>query len=203
LRLYHEAKGVPIEALPMAVPVNLRSEADPAGGNRFAGVNLAAPVGLRDPEVRIKNIRSQMTRKREERAIDMVGAIAPVLTLMPDSVLESMAGSIVNSDVQASNVPVYAGDTFIAGAKVLRQYGIGPLPGVAMMVVLISRSGYCTISTRYDRASIIDADLWTRCLLAGFDEVLALGGDGRAAPATFTIDTPEPTPVSPNGSAAQ
>ena len=82
----------------------------------------------------------------------MVGAIAPVLSLLPDTVLESMAGSIVNSDVQASNVPVYAGDTFIAGAKILRQYGIGPLPGVAMMVVLISRAGYCTITTRYDRA---------------------------------------------------
>jgi len=203
LRLYHQAKGVPIEALPMAVPVNLRSEADPAGGNRFAGVNLAAPIGLHDPEMRIKNIRSQMTRKREERAIDMVGAIAPVLTLMPDSVLESVAGSIVNSDVQASNVPVYAGDTFVAGAKILRQYGIGPLPGVAMMVVLISRAGYCTVSTRYDRASVTDPDLWARCLLTGFDEVLALGGDGRAAPATFTIDVPEPTPVSPNGSAAQ
>jgi diacylglycerol O-acyltransferase len=203
LRLYHEAKGVPIEALPMAVPVNLRSEADPAGGNRFAGVNLAAPIGLHDPGMRIKNIRSQMTHKREERAIDMVGAIAPVLTLMPDSVLESVAGSIVNSDVQASNVPVYAGDTFVAGAKVLRQYGLGPLPGVAMMVVLISRAGYCTISTRYDRAAIADADLWARCLLAGFDEVLALGGDGRASPASFTIDAQEPTPVSSNGSAAQ
>jgi diacylglycerol O-acyltransferase len=203
LRLYHEAKGVPIEALPMAVPVNLRSEADPAGGNRFAGVNLAAPIGLHDPEMRIKNIRSQMTHKREERAIDMVGAIAPVLTLMPDGVLESMAGSIVNSDVQASNVPVYAGDTFVAGAKILRQYGLGPLPGVAMMVVLISRAGYCTISTRYDRAAIADSDLWARCLLAGFDEVLALGGDGRASPASFTTDVPEPTPVSPNGSAAQ
>ena len=76
LRLYHEAKGVPIEALPMAVPVNLRSEVDPAGGNRFAGVNLAVPISLHDPEIRIKNIRSQMT-KRDERAIDMVGAIAP------------------------------------------------------------------------------------------------------------------------------
>jgi diacylglycerol O-acyltransferase len=203
LRLYHEAKGVPIDALPMAVPVNLRSEADPAGGNRFAGVNLAAPLGLTDPEIRIKNIRSQMTRKREERAIDMVGAIAPVLSLMPDNVLESMAGSLVNSDVQASNVPVYAGDTFIAGAKIVRQYGIGPLPGVAMMVVLISRAGYCTITTRYDRASVTDHDLWARCLLSGFDEVLALGGDGRAAPASFTIETAEPTAVSPNGSAAQ
>ncbi|KUH95810.1 wax ester/triacylglycerol synthase family O-acyltransferase [Mycobacterium sp. IS-1556] len=203
LRLYHEAKGVPIETLPMAVPVNLRSDADPAGGNRFAGINLAAPIGLSDPEVRIRHIRSQMTTKREERAIDMVGAIAPLVGLLPDSVLESMAGSFVNSDVQASNVPVYAGDTFIAGAKVLRQYGLGPLPGVAMMVVLVSRSGYCTITSRYDRAAVTDQDLWARCLLAGFDEVLALGGDGRAEPASFTVDATSAVSSSPNGSAAQ
>jgi WS/DGAT/MGAT family acyltransferase len=203
LRRYHEAKGVPVDALPMAVPVNLRSDADPAGGNRFAGVNLAAPIGLQDPAVRIKNVRSQMTTKREERAIDMTSAIAPILTLLPDAVLESMAGSIVNSDVQASNVPVYAGDTFIAGAKILRQYGIGPLPGVAMMVVLISRAGYCTITTRYDRAAITDPDLWAHCLVSGFNEVLALGGDGRAVPASFTLDTTQSSPVSPNGSAPQ
>lgn len=186
LRLYHESMGVPVDTLPMAVPVNLRSDADPAGGNRFVGVNLAAPVGLSDPAMRIKEIRAQMRSKRDERALDVVGAIAPLVSLLPDSVLETMAGSIVNSDVQASNVPVYAGDTFIAGAKVLRQYGLGPLPGVAMMVVLISRSGYCTISTRYDRASITDPGLLAQCLLDGFDEVLALGGDGRAVPATFS-----------------
>lgn len=186
LRLYHQAMGVPVDTLPMAVPVNLRSDGDPAGGNRFVGVNLAAPIGLSDPAVRIREIRAQMRNKRDERALDMIGAIAPIVSLLPDSVLETMAGSIVNSDVQASNVPVYAGDTFIAGAKVLRQYGLGPLPGVAMMVVLISRSGYCTISTRYDRASITDPGLLAECLLDGFDEVLALGGDGRAVPATFS-----------------
>jgi diacylglycerol O-acyltransferase len=118
-----------------------------------------------------------------------------------------VAGSVVNSDVQASNVPVYPGDTFIAGAKILRHYGIGPLPGVAMMVVLVSRAGYCTITTRYDRAAIVDPKLWARCLQAGFDEVLALGGDGRSAPASFTPDAiPAPTATSstsPNGSAAQ
>lgn len=202
LRLYHEAKGVPIDTLPMAVPVNLRSDADPSGGNRFAGVNLAAPIGLTDPEIRIHNIRCQMTGKRDERAIDMVSAVAPVLGLLPDAVLESMAGSIVNSDVQASNVPVYAGDTFIAGARVLRQYGLGPLPGVAMMVVLISRSGYCTVTTRYDRAAITDHPLWAHCLLLGFDEVLALGGAARAEPASFAEADDSPV-TSTNGNAAR
>lgn len=201
LRLYHEALGVPVATLPMAVPVSLRSDADPAGGNRFVGVNLAAPIGLTDPTKRIAKVRSQMTQKREERALDMVGAVAPVASLLPDSVLEAMAGSVVNSDVQASNVPVYSGDTFIAGAKILRQYGIGPLPGVAIMVVLVSRSGYCTVTARYDRASITDPDLFARCLLEGFDEVLALGGPGRVEPAAVTDRDTAPSNASTNGSA--
>ena len=195
LRRYHEAMGITLETLPMAVPVNLRSEDDPAGGNRFAGINLAAPVGVVDPEARIKAIRAQMTSRREERAINVVGLMAPVLSLLPDTLLESMAGSVVNSDVQASNVPVFPGDTYIAGAKILRHYGIGPLPGVAMMVVLVSRGGYISVTARYDRASIVDDGLFARCLREGFDEVLALGGDARVVPASFGDAT--------NGGAAQ
>ncbi|MGV9801078.1 wax ester/triacylglycerol synthase family O-acyltransferase [Mycobacterium sp. NPDC003449] len=201
LRIYHEAKGIPVQTLPMAVPVNLRAQDDPAGGNRFAGVNLAAPVAIADPAARIKAVRSQMTSKRQERAIDVVGAVAPVLSLLPDTFLESVAGSVVNSDVQASNVPVYPGDTYIAGAKILRHYGLGPLPGVAMMAVLISRSGHITVTVRYDRAAVTDDRLFARCLRDGFDEVLALGGDARCTPASFSVDAP--AGESSNGGGAQ
>jgi diacylglycerol O-acyltransferase len=125
-----------------------------------------------------------------------------MLSLVPDTVLESMAGSVVNSDVQASNVPVYAGDTFIAGAKILRQYGLGPLPGVAMMVVLMSRAGYITVTARYDRAAVTDGNFFATCLQRGFDEVLALGGEGRCVPASFTPIADEPSPPSLNGNSA-
>lgn len=205
LRRYHDALGVPVQTLPMAVPVNLRADSDPAGGNRFAGVNIAAPIGTVDPVARMQKIRAQMTQRREEAALDVLGAVAPVLSLLPDPVLEQMTGSVIASDIQASNVPVYPGDTYIAGSQVLRQYGIGPLPGVAMMVVLVSRSGYCTISARYDRAAITDEALFARCLAAGFDEVLALAGDPnlRAQPVSFEGPAPAPEPTDPtdNGSA--
>jgi diacylglycerol O-acyltransferase len=200
LRLYHQELGVPIDALPMAIPVNLRAEADPAGGNRFAGVMISAPLGISDPTARIHNVRTQMIKRREEPAIDMIGAVAPLLGLLPDALLESVAGSVVSADVQASNVPVFASDTYIAGAKVLRQYGIGPLPGVAMMAVLISRGGVCTVTTRYDRASFRDEALWARCLLAGFNEVLALGGAGHATSASFDEPALSATQPSSNGS---
>lgn len=190
---YHEALGVPIATLPMAVPVNLRAEADPAGGNRFTGVNLAAPVGTADPVARMRKIRAQMTQRREEPAMDIIESIAPVLSVLPGPLLESMTGSVVSADVQASNLPVYPGDTYIAGAKVLRQYGIGPLPGVAIMVVLISRGGMCTITARYDRAAVRHEELFARCLLEGFDEILALAGDPapHAVPASFAAASAE------------
>ena len=187
---YHQALGVPMSTLPMAVPVSLRADSDAAGGNRFTGVNLAAPIGTADPIARMKKIRAQMTQRRDEPAMDILGSIAPVLSVLPGPLLESLTGSVVGSDVQASNVPVYPGDTFLVGSKILRQYGIGPLPGVAMMVVLISRGGYCTITTRYDRAAISDEALFARCLLEGFDEILALVGDPapHAVPASFDAE---------------
>jgi diacylglycerol O-acyltransferase / wax synthase len=202
LRRYHVALGVPISTLPMAVPVNLRAEGDAAGGNQFTGVNLAAPVGTIDPVARMKKIRAQMTQRRDEPAMNIVGSIAPVLSVLPTAVLEGITGSVVGSDVQASNVPVYPGDTFIAGAKVLRQYGIGPLPGVAMMVVLISRGGWCTITVRYDRAAVRKDALFAQCLVEGFDEILALAGDPvpKAVPASFEAEPADPASRSVSGS---
>ena len=182
LRLYHEELGVPVEAVPMAVPVSLRTEDDPVGGNRFAGVTLAAPLSETDPAERMRLIREQIVTGREERAVDLLGRLAPLLTLLPAPLLEVVAGSMTPPDVQASNVPGYQQDTFIAGAKVQRQYGLGPLPGVAMMVVFVSRAGACTVAARYDTASITDDELFARCLREGFAEVLALGHEAPAPP---------------------
>jgi hypothetical protein len=83
-------------------------------------------------------------------------------------------------DVQASNVPSYQQDTYIGGARIERQYGLGPVPGVGMMVVMVSRAGLCTVTVRYDRAAVKEEELFARCLREGFDEVLALGGEPGA-----------------------
>jgi hypothetical protein len=69
-----------------------------------------------------------------------------------------------------------------------------------MMVVLISRGGHCTITARYDRAAVRDEALFARCLLEGFDEILALAGEPtlHAVPASFTAEPSD----SPNRSVA-
>src|SRR5260370_124022 len=113
---YHEALGVPIDALPLALPVSLRAGDDPASGNRWAGVTIAAPIGESDPAERIRLIREQVIERRSEPAIDVIGRIAPVLGLLPDGALQSVIERITPPDIQASNVPGYSQETFLAGA---------------------------------------------------------------------------------------
>src|SRR5579859_3742008 len=172
---YHEALGVPVDELPLALPVSLRTADDPAAGNRFTGVTIAAPVGESDPAERIRLVREQVIAGRAEPAIGVLDRVAPVLALLPDAALESVTNRITPPDVQASNVPGYWQETFLAGARVDRQYGIGPLPRVAMMAVLISRAGICTVTFRYDTASFIAPDVLEKSLQLGFDEVIELG----------------------------
>ena len=172
---YHEVLGVPVDALPLALPVSLRGADDPASGNRFAGVTIAAPVGEPDPVERMRQVRAQVIARRSEPAIDVIGRLAPVLSLLPDEALHEVIDRITPPDIQASNVPGYAQETFLAGARVDRQYGLGPLPRVAMMAILISRAGTCTVAFRYDTASFTAADQLEKCLQAGFDEIVELG----------------------------
>jgi diacylglycerol O-acyltransferase len=172
---YHEALGVPVEAIPLALPVSLRTGDDPASGNRFAGVSIAAPIGEPDPAERIRLIREQVIARRNEPAIDVLGRLAPVLVLLPDETLFEVTERITPPDIQASNVPGYAQETFLAGARVDRQYGLGPMPRVAMMAILVSRAGTCTVAFRYDTASFSAGDQLEKCLQLGFDEVVELG----------------------------
>ena len=196
---YHQALGVPIDALPLPLPVSLRTNDDPASGNRFAGATIAAPIGEPDPAERIRLVREQVIARRNEPAIDVIGQIAPVLSLLPDGALQLVSERINVPDIQASNVPGYGAETFLAGAKVERQYAMGPLPRVAMMAILVSRAGICTVTVRYDTASFSAADQLEKGLQLGFDEVLELGRPkprpaSRRAPRQQTPATPRRRP---------
>jgi diacylglycerol O-acyltransferase / wax synthase len=175
LRRYHDAFGVAIDALPMTVAVNVRKKNDPLGGNRLSGMRLAAPVGIADPAARIHEIQVQLCRQRNEGATDVFGALVPFLNLAPTGVVESLV-SMTNWDVQTTNVQFFQRDTYVAGAKILRQYALAPLTGMAVTAVLLSLSDVCSVTVRYDRASVSDETLFAQCLRAGFDEVLEIGG---------------------------
>ncbi len=181
LRRYHDAMGVPIEALPLAMPVNLRKDDDPAAGNRIAGARLAVPIAEADPVSRMKQVRALVLTAVHEPAMNILGAIAPLLSQAPAPLLAGLTDSIASMDIQASNVPGYPEAPYIAGCKVVKLYPFGPLPGVALMIVMASQAGQCFVGTHSDTASFSDMDLFIACLQEGFAEVFDSAGSVPAA----------------------
>ena len=174
-RRYHEELDQPIERMPIAIPINVRREDDPQGGNRFAGARFAAPVGIADPRSRMEVMGSLVRAARGEPAIDAMAMFAPALARLPAPLLSRLAGQLTKSnDMQASNVPGFRTDVFLAGAKIERFYGFGPLPGCAAMITLITHGDTCCVAANIDPAAITEFELFGRCLEEGFSEVLAL-----------------------------
>jgi diacylglycerol O-acyltransferase / wax synthase len=175
LRRYHEALGSPIDTLPMAMPISLRSGDHPMGGNRFAGARFAAPVGAIDPVERIHLVHDFVLNARDEPAIDALGLVAPLLNGLPISLVAKWyAGQTANLDLQASNVAGLPWEAYIAGAKIERMIPFGPVPGCAIMATLLSYAGTCCIGVNSDAAAVTEPELLITCVQEGLDEVLAL-----------------------------
>ena len=63
---------------------------------------------------------------------------------------------------------------YMAGAKVLRLYVVGPRPGVAAMATMLSYDGTCCVGVNLDPDAITEVFEFSNCLQEGFDEVLHL-----------------------------
>lgn len=174
LRRYHEAHGVLLDDIPVTVPVSLRRSDDPMGGNAFAGAMFAAPIGIEDPADRISAIRGAILSQLNEPALDSFSVLTPVVNRLPSGIGSRLLRLGGRTDLSASNVPGLAERVYMAGAEVLRAYPFGPLPGVAIMAVMLSHVGTCCIGLTIDAAAVPDIDVLCECLTAGLDEVLAL-----------------------------
>jgi len=175
LRRYHEAMGEWVDTVPIAIPVNLRSEEAPATGNYFGAILMAGPVGEPDARERLRLIGEAVRAGRAEPAIGVMSALAPVLARLPEGLRRSLAESTPRPDVQASNVPGPAVPIYLAGARIEKSYAFGPAPGTGAMFTLQSLAGTCFVGANVDPAAFTDPELLGRCLQQGFAETLALG----------------------------
>jgi hypothetical protein len=174
-RRYHEHFSVPVDTMPVAMPISLRTAADTPGGNRFAAARFAAPVAEPDPRERMQQVREFVITARAEPAINAATLLSPALSHLPGSLVARILASLTSrNDAQVSNVPGIPYPVYMAGARITRMYPFGPLPGCAAMITLISHDGTCCIGINMDAAAITDPALFQRSLSKGIDEVLAL-----------------------------
>ena len=176
-RRYHERLGAPAETLTVGIPISLRAQDDPQGGNRFTGARLPAALAEPDPATRIAAIREFVLSARNESGSGVLdGLVGPLLEWLPAPVIGMLSGSLTSAnDVQVSNMPGVSHPVYIAGSRIVRMFPFGPLPGCAAMITLLSHEDMCCIGINVDAAAVTDPAGLVEDLQAGLDEVVALG----------------------------
>jgi diacylglycerol O-acyltransferase len=174
LRRYHEEHGAAVDDLRVTLPISLRTDVDPEGGNRITLLRFRLPTGTSEPAERMRAIHDIVLRRRGERSLPHTQGIAAALNLLPPGVVGSMLKHV---DFLASNVPGVPVPLYVAGAQVQAWYAFGPTIGAAVNCTLMSYVDTCFIGITIDSAAVPDPDCLVRCLAEGFEEVLALAGD--------------------------
>lgn len=171
LRRYHEKHGVEVGDLHLTMPISVRTEEDSEGGNHITLARFDVPVGEADPAARIAETRDRTTKVRNERSTPYIQIIAGAMNLMPRWYIGSVLRKV---DFLASDVPGLPVPVYLAGAKVKVQYAFGPTIGSAVNVTLLTYVDTCALGIDVDTGAIPDFEEFYDCLVAGFDEVLAL-----------------------------
>ncbi|MDH6246451.1 wax ester/triacylglycerol synthase domain-containing protein [Mycobacterium sp. OTB74] len=175
VRRYHEKLGLTVDSMPVAIPVSLRTDADPMGANKFAGARIVAPVGEPDPKARIAAIHDFVAEARMEPALGFLDLLAPTLSRLPGIVLSRLVGEMTGlADLQVSNLGAISRPLYLAGARVTRVYPVGPRPGIPAMLAMLTYEGTCCISVNFDPEAVTDPVAFSACLREGFDEVITI-----------------------------
>lgn len=199
LRRYHEHAGVEVREIPITIPVSTRTAANATGGNQFSAVRLVGPLGERDAARRVRALRAQVSRARNEPAIGWLDTASKLLDKLPaPALIELVYQGAAKADAQISSFPGMSWEAYVAGAKVTGIYVVGPRPGIAMMSTMLSYEGTACIGFNLDPDAFSDIDVLHRCLLEGFEEVFALAGPEvpQVVESPQSPESPEP-PESP------
>ncbi len=176
LRRYHEHHGAPVERLRMTMPINIRpADGLVVAGNQFVPARFEFPVGIADPVERMAALHALVAEQRAEPALGIVEPLSGVLNRLPVSVTTSIFGSMLKAiDVVTSNVPGAPIPIYIAGAKLLANYGFGPLSGAASNITLLSYIDDLHLAVSTDPAAVPDPETFVSCIQDGVDEIEAL-----------------------------
>jgi diacylglycerol O-acyltransferase / wax synthase len=192
LRRYLESKNeLPGDPLVVMAPISIRSDEEKgAMGNRVSAMMLPIPTNVADPVERLRVVHTTTQETKE-----MAGAI-PAKTLIDFNqfipwalaglaartaasykLAETMAPAVntVVTNVPGPQVPLY-----LAGAKLLKQFGMGPVTdGMGIIHPVFSYNGEIAISVTACREMMPDPAFYAECLQSSFDELAA----ATAAPA--------------------
>lgn len=169
LRRYHERRGSTLPEIPIGVRVSL-DRADDLG-NRFAGALISGPLAIEDPVDRVAAVRGEVLSLHTERALEVLDAAAPALNRLPSFVGASALRTAAVPDAFVLTLPGPPRRRYMAGAEVQGMYVLGPLPGAALTVCLVTVGDTACIGVNVDASAVADLAGLAECLAEGVEEM--------------------------------
>jgi diacylglycerol O-acyltransferase len=160
---YHIEMGAPVETLRASMAISTRTAT--SGSNAFSLVRLIVPTGELPIDERFRTIHESAQEAVGNGDATALGTMAAMASTLPTQIVtrivrqQAQTVDFATSNVKGSPVPMY-----VAGAKLLHNYPVGPLTGVALNLTLLSYLGNLDIGINSDAAAIEDPDRFSRCL---------------------------------------
>ncbi|MBI5090563.1 MAG: DUF1298 domain-containing protein [Actinobacteria bacterium] len=168
---YHRELDHPVEQLRASMAVSTRTES--SGANAFSLARMLVPTGEMSIGERFGLIQSASSAARDGGGTAALETIAAVAAALPTSLITRLARQQAQTvDFATSNVRGAPFPLYMAGAKLLENYPVGPLAGVAFNLTLLSYDHSLDMGVNIDRAAVAQPELLRRCLEGAFADLL-------------------------------
>jgi diacylglycerol O-acyltransferase / wax synthase len=173
---YHRRMGQPVDILRASMAVSTRTES--SGANAYTLVRLLVPTGDIPIAERFAIIRDAAATARAASATANLDALATVAATLPLSMVTRIARQQTQTvDFATSNVRAAPFTVYIAGAKVLENYPIGPLGGVAFNLTLLSYDASLDMGLHLDARAVAEPTLLRELTEDAFRALVAAGAE--------------------------
>ncbi len=186
---YHRDLGHPVEQLRASMAVSTRGRkrrgaasggdgdqpsSEDLGANAFTLTRMLVPTGEMVAAERFAAIHELAAGAREATASASFDSLAALTGALPTGVLTRIARQQAQTvDFATSNVRGAPIALYLAGAKVLKNFPVGPLGGVAFNVTSLSYLGSFDVGLNIDRRAVVQPERLKRGLRRAFAELVA------------------------------
>jgi WS/DGAT/MGAT family acyltransferase len=154
---YHERRGSTVDELRMAMPVSTRRRGDEST-NRFVPARVLVPIQPADDlRTLFGDVHERLASAKGETSLYAAEGLAGIVSGLPTSMLVAMTRSQTRTiDFAASNLRGSPVPLYLAGARILANYPMGPRTGCALTVTMLSYCDDAQLGLNIDPAAIVD-----------------------------------------------
>jgi diacylglycerol O-acyltransferase len=202
-------KELPKESLVAVAPINLRGKEGKGGGkastpgNQVSAMSVPIRSDIADPLERLAAIRDYTVEAKEAKAGISARVMTDLSQHIPGATMAAVARLLTSerfavrgTNLFISNVPGAQVPLYLAGARLVQQYGLAPLANnMGLFIATPSYNGQISFSIISERAVMPDIAFFRECIDASFADLMAAKPKGEGAKAATAAPKAAAKPI--------